>query len=100
MGTHPIFESDFDCLTMDSLQTGLSEAFTEIDLAVNSARRSQIDLLSRLQNLYTLLDKLSPSEQDTLDGKKALLAQRKIANIENCIRQIEKRTARIEAMIK
>ena len=47
-----------------------------------------------------LIDKLSPSEQDTLDGKKALLAQRKIANIENCIRQIEKRTARIEAMIK
>ena len=30
---------------MDSLQTGLSEAFTEIDLAVNSARRSQIGIV-------------------------------------------------------
>ena len=85
---------------MDRVQLGLTEAFTEIDLAVSSARRSQIDLLNRLQNLYTLLDELEPSERSKFDGKKALLAQRKMASIENAIRQIEKRTARCEAIIK
>ena len=85
---------------MDRVQLGLTEAFTEIDLAVTAARRSQIDLLSRLQNLYTLLDQLEPNERSKFDGKKALLAQRKMASIESAIRQIEKRTARCEAIIK
>ena len=48
---------------MDRVQLVFTEALTEIDLAVTAARRSQIDLLSRLQNLYTLLDQLEPNER-------------------------------------
>ena len=45
------------------------------------------------------MDKLDSADKAHIDGRKAILAQKKMASIESSIRQIEKRTARIESLI-
>jgi|ERR1712130_35929 len=71
MGTHPIFESDFDCLTERELQMADSEENFEVEEIVNHRfRKGKIQYLIRWKN-YT-------PEDDTWEPKENLECPEKI----------------------
>ena len=87
---------------MSGLQSVISESINEIDLAVGSAKRSQLDLSNRLDNLEEILRKLKPDNKSAQNdsNKKIQTAHKKILIIENAIKNIEKRVIKIESLIK
>jgi len=86
---------------MSGLESVISESISEIDLAVGSAKRSQLDLSNRLDNLEEILRKLKPENKIGNDSnKKIQTAHKKILIIENAIKNIEKRVIKIESLIK
>ena len=87
---------------MSGLQSVISESINEIDLAVGSAKRSQLDLSNRLDNLEEILRKLKPDNKSAPNdsNKKIQTAHKKILIIENAIKNIEKRVIKIESLIK
>jgi len=91
---------------MSGLESVISESISEIDLAVGSAKRSQLDLSNRLDNLEEILRKLKPENKigsnsnDSCSNKKIQTAHKKILIIENAIKNIEKRVIKIESLIK
>ena len=87
---------------MSGLQSVISESINEIDLAVGSAKRSQLDLSNRLDNLEEILRKLKPDNKSGSNdsNKKIQTAHKKILIIENAIKNIEKRVIKMESLIK
>ena len=89
---------------MSGLQSVISESISEIDLAVGSAKRSQLDLSNRLDNLEEILRKLKPDNKSVShsndSNKKIQTAHKKIILIENAIKNIEKRVIKMESLIK
>ena len=93
---------------MSGLESVISESISEIDLAVGSAKRSQLDLSNRLDNLEEILRKLKPenkigsnsNDSNSRSNKKIQTAHKKILIIENAIKNIEKRVIKMESLIK
>ena len=87
---------------MSGLQSVISESINEIDLAVGSAKRSQLDLSNRLDNLEEILRQLKPDNKSGPNdsNKKIQTAHKKILIIENAIKNIEKRVIKMESLIK
>ena len=87
---------------MSGLQSVISESINEIDLAVGSAKRSQLDLSNRLDNLEEILRKLKPDNKSGPNdsNKKIQTAHKKILIIENAIKNIEKRVIKMESHVK
>jgi len=87
---------------MSGLESVISESISEIDLAVGSAKRSQLDLSNRLDNLEEILRKLKPENKigSNSNCKKIQTAHKKILIIEIAIKNIEKRVIKMESLIK
>ena len=92
----------FFYLRMSGLESVISESINEIDLAVGSAKRSQLDLSNRLDYLEEILRKLKPDNKSGPNDstKKIQTAHKKVLIIENAIKNIEKRVIKMESIIK
>lgn len=84
---------------IDTISSGLTQALTEVDLAVCGTYRGQTDLRNRLENIQTIIATLPQLEKSTLNTKQIQEAHKKLKSIEETIISIQKRVRKMEELI-
>merc|ERR1711970_793386 len=87
MGTHPIFESDFDCLTEHLNSRNVSATDTKLSTPAIQAQQHQLEEQARIEQERKQLE---------LEQQKQLQLEKQIEDTKTCVEEVQKMTINSE----